>query len=942
MTPERWRQIKELYLAAIELKGEERAALLDPASPDLRQEVEAMLAQPTRSNLLDRPAWENEPESSALPPGPGVQLGQYKIETEIGAGGMGTVFRAVDTKLHRLVAIKFLSDDLADAAARRRFQREAQMASSLNHPHILTVYDVGEFDGRQYLVTEFVDGGTLKNWIQRQPRNWEDVAQLLTGVADGLATAHQAGILHRDIKPDNILVTSSGYAKLADFGLAKLEDPGSVVTRTLTEARTRQGMIVGTIAYMSPEQASGKTLDARSDMFSFGVVLHEMLAGHRPFQAATNLELLQQVIHGKPAPLSDDIPEPLRALVTRALEKNPEDRYPSMRDLVTALRAPQRSSGQGTAAPRNQQRGKWLAAAGLAAIAIAGIGALWFASRKDSSGSTSARQLQYIPLTNFTDSAVTPSLSPDGRMLAFIRGQGTFTGPGDVYVKLLPDGDPVQLTHDGGEKMGPVSFSPDGSRIAYTRGTWETWSVPVLGGEPAPLLANIEGLTWTNAAKPFHVMYSAGTGEGIHMGIFTASESRSEQRTVYMPASVDGMAHRSFLSPKGDWAIVSEMDTGKWLPCRLVPFDGSSLGHRVGPDPSQCTFAGWTPDGNWMYFSADTGGGFHTWRQRFPDGKPAQVTSGVTEEHGISFAPDGKSFVTSVGESQSALWIHDSKGERQITSEGYAYLPSFSTDTKRLYYLQRSTANRHFVSGELWTIDLQTGKKQRLLPDLMMENYSISPDGKQIVFVNADNTDRTLWIGSIDGSTPVRMLVNQECNRALFAPNGDIYFAGGGAEGMHLQKVKADGTGLQKVIPEKATFLYDISPDGKWLAMWTTERTDIKVYPADGGPPKLVCGGCASGGADDRGITPPMLSWSRDGNELYLYSEELHQVYAVPLKSGQPLPPIPPSGISWRAAPPSIAAMRTIPQRAFMSADQQVYAYLQVTAHRNIYRIPAP
>ena len=225
MTPERWRQIEELYLAAIDLREDERAALLAQASPDVRQEVEAMLAQPAGSKLLDHPAWESEPEpSAALPLGPGVQLGQYKIETAIGAGGMGTVFRAVDTKLHRPVAIKFLSDELADAAARRRFQREAQMASSLNHPHILTVYDVGEFEGRQYLVTEFVDGGTLKNWAQQQPRNWEDVAQLLTGVADGLATAHQAGILHRDIKPDNILVTASGYAKLADFGLAKLED----------------------------------------------------------------------------------------------------------------------------------------------------------------------------------------------------------------------------------------------------------------------------------------------------------------------------------------------------------------------------------------------------------------------------------------------------------------------------------------------------------------------------------------------------------------------------------------------------------------------------------------------------------------------------------------------------------------------------------------------
>lgn len=939
MTPERWRQIEELYLAAIELKGEERAALLDPASPDLRQEVEAMLAQPTRSNLLDRPAWKSEPELLAAPlPGPGVQLGQYRLENAIGAGGMGIVFRAVDTRLNRPVAIKFLSDDLADAAARRRFQREAQMASSLNHPHILSVYDVGEFDGRQYLVTEFVDGGTLKEWALRQPRNWEDVAQLLTGVADGLATAHQAGILHRDIKPDNILVTASGYAKLADFGLAKLEDgPPESATRTLTEELTRKGMIIGTIAYMSPEQASGKGLDARSDMFSFGAVLYEMLCGQRPFRAATNLELLQQVIHAKPAPMNEDIPEPLRALVTKALENSPADRYPSMRELVSDLRAVQRPSGQAAAAPR-RHHGRWIAATGLAAIAVATLGALVFSSRKG----WSPRQLEYISLTNFTDSAVTPALSPDGRMLAFIRGESTFTGPGEVYVKLLPDGDPVQLTHDGGEKMGPVSFSPDGSRIAYTRGVWEVWSVPVLGGEPARMLANAEGLTWTNAnTRPYRVMYSAMTGEGIHMGIFTATESRSEQRIIYMPASVDGMAHRSFLSPKGDFVIVTEMDTGRWLPCRLVPFNGNSPGRRVGPEPAQCTYAGWTPDGNWMYFSADTGNGFHIWRQRFPDGRPEEVTSSATEEHGISFAPDGKSFVTSVGESRSTLWVHDLKGERQVTFEGYAYLPSFSADTSRLYYLQRSSANRRFVSGELWTIDLQTGKKQRLLPDLMMENYSVSPDGKQVVFVNAASTRRALWIGSTDGSSPARRLVDQDCTRALFAPNGEIYFVGGKAEATYLQKIKSDGTGLQKVVPEKALFLYDISPDGRWLAAWF--GYDIKVYPSGGGVPILLCADCASAGAEDRGVTPPIVSWSGDGKELYLYAEVSHQTYALPLKPGHPLPPIPPAGLLWRLAPPPIRGSRLIPrQRPFFSANPEVYAYPQVSAHRNIYRIPVP
>lgn len=206
-----------------------------------------MLAPPAGSNLLDHPAWEVE--SGPSPPlllSPGAQLGQYKIETEIGLGGMGVVFRAVDSKLQRPVAIKFLSDDLADAAARRRFQREAQMASSLNHPHILTVYDVGEFEGRQYLVTEFVDGGTLKNWAEREPRNWEDVTQLLTGVADALAAAHDAGILHRDVKPDNILVTASGYAKLADFGLAKLGDRAPLpATQKSTEEQTEKGIILG-------------------------------------------------------------------------------------------------------------------------------------------------------------------------------------------------------------------------------------------------------------------------------------------------------------------------------------------------------------------------------------------------------------------------------------------------------------------------------------------------------------------------------------------------------------------------------------------------------------------------------------------------------------------------------------------------------------------------
>jgi eukaryotic-like serine/threonine-protein kinase len=944
MTPEQRRQIEELYLAAIDLRDDERAVLLARASPDVRHKVQAMLAQPPGSKLLDPPGWALESVPLASPPlAPGAELGQYRIESAIGAGGMGVVFRAYDTKLHRPVAIKFLSDDLADAAARRRFQREAQMASSLNHPHILTVYDTGEFGGRQYLATEFVDGGTLKTWAQLQPRSWEDVAELLTGVADGLATAHRAGILHRDIKPDNILVTASGYAKLADFGLAKLADAfqSGDITRTLTETETRQGMIVGTIAYMSPEQAAGKTLDGRSDMFSFGVVLYEMLAGHRPFTAATNLELLQKVIHATAPPLSEHIPEPLRVLVTRAIEKNPADRYSSMRELVAALREAQRPSRQAPAATARRSR-KWLAAAGFAAIVIAAAaGALAFWSRHVSS----TAHLEYTPLTNFTDSAVSPTLSPDGRMLAFIRGASTFQGPGDVYVKLLPDGEPVRLTQDGTDKVGPVNFSSDGSRIAYTvlQNGGPTWSVPVLGGEPAPMLANANGLSWVDTgAQPSHVMYSAYTGEGIHMGIFTATESRSEQRTVYLPADVSGMAHRSFRSPDGRSVLVVEMNASGWLPCRIVPFDGSSSGRRVGPAPAQCTDAAWSPDGKWMYFAANTGSGYHIWRQRFPNGTPEQVTSGATEEQGISFAPDSKSFVTSVGESQSTLWVHDPERERQITFEGYSYLPSFSADLKRLYYLQRSKANSRFVSGELWETDLENGKRRRLLPDFLMEHYDVSPDGKQVIFITAEASGRApLWIGAVDGSSPPRRLSDQDCIRALFAPDGDIFFVGGQAGDMFLQRIKADGTGLHRIIPDRAVFLYALSPDGKWVAAWV--GANVNVYSSAQGAPIRVCTGCASAGAENRGVTPPLISWSRDGKALYLFSERTFHTYSIPLQHEQILPPLPAAGLDLSSVEESLSdARRMAHDRAFMSSSPSVYAYPIVTTHRNIYRIPVP
>ena len=246
---------------------------------------------------------------------------------------------ARSTRLNRPVAIKLLSSELVDASSRRRFQQGSEDgvgAQSSPHPDRARG---GELDGRQYLVTEFVDGGTLKDWAWREPRSLRQIVELLVGVADGLAAAHAAGILHRDIKPENILVTTSGYAKLADFGLAKLEDRAAPaeVTQTVTPGQTRPGMVIGTIAYMSPEQASGKPLDPRSDIFSFGVVLYELVAGHRPFTGATDLELLTPSFMACRSRLRS-IPIALRMVVDKALEKDPSERYQTMRDLVVDLR----------------------------------------------------------------------------------------------------------------------------------------------------------------------------------------------------------------------------------------------------------------------------------------------------------------------------------------------------------------------------------------------------------------------------------------------------------------------------------------------------------------------------------------------------------------------------------------------------------------------------
>jgi Tol biopolymer transport system component len=344
-----------------------------------------------------------------------------------------------------------------------------------------------------------------------------------------------------------------------------------------------------------------------------------------------------------------------------------------------------------------------------------------------------------------------------------------------------------------------------------------------------------------------------------------------------------------------------------------------------------------------MYFSANTGNGYHIWRQRFPDGVPEQVTPGATEEEGISFAPDGRSFVTSIGTRLATLWVNDARGERQITSEGYASLPRFSPDGKRLYYLLRSRASRRFVSGELWAANLETDKHERLLPDFLVEDYDISNDGARIAFVAIDESgNRPVWLSAADGRTPPRRLSDINAGRSFFGKPGEVILWGGPQNSARfLYRVGEDGSDVRKLLETPVEYVYDVSPDGSMIAGWS--MGPVRIIPADGGSPIDVSGVCAAAGGENRGVTPPCVSWSPDGKFIYFNLRTERQVCAVPLPPGRNLPALPKGGIRSLKEAAALPGARVISEeRTFFGPNPSIYAFARIRANRNIYRISVP
>ncbi len=545
----------------------------------------------------------------------GQTISRYRIVEKLGGGGMGVVYKAEDLTLRRFVALKFLPDDVVqDPQALLRFQREAQAASALNHPNICTIHEIGQENGRPFIVMEFLDGMTLRHRISARPVEEEALLTIAIEIADALDAAHTAGVIHRDIKPSNLFVTRRGDAKILDFGLAKTTPAFSRISEGVTDAAgrttiqedhlTSPGTMVGTVAYMSPEQVRGKELDARTDLFSFGAVLYEMATGTLPFRGESSAVICEAILNRAPVPavrLNPDLPVELERVIGKALEKDRSLRYQHASDLRTDLQRLKRDSARShwdasSSAQHEREREEdappvmpalaakskvrknsyYVATAAIVLAIVAGA----FFLRRSSPGILQTNS-QWEQLTFFTDSVVYPALSSDGRMLAFIRGDDSFFGAGQVYVKLLPGGEPVQLTHDSKLKLGP-SFSPDNSQIAYgVVAPWDTWEVPVLGGEPHLLLPNSSSLTWIDEGK--RLLFSEIT-EGMHMVLVTTDGSRGDSRDVYVPPGERSMVHHSYLSPDGRYVLIVQMDSrGEILPCRVVPFQGKGDVKVVGP-----------------------------------------------------------------------------------------------------------------------------------------------------------------------------------------------------------------------------------------------------------------------------------------------------------------------------------------------------------------------
>ena len=870
---EHWQRVKNLFHAVVELPTAQREVFLSDAcgeDNDLRREVESLLASHERSGrFIDSPAYEGAAElivNDTAQLNAGQHLGSYEIVSFISRGGMGEVYLAQDRRLSRKVALKILPASFTRERDRlRRFEQEARAASALNHPNIITIYEILKVNSTHAIATEFVEGETLRQQLSHASLTLTESLHVAIQIADALAAAHTAGIIHRDIKPENIMLRPDGYVKVLDFGLAKLTEPATSVTpeEALTkQVRTGSGMVIGTAGYMSPEQARGKAVDARSDIFSLGAVIYEMVARRMPFEGETPSDLLAAILKTDPPPLSDFIPEApaeLMRIVNKALRKDREERYQVVKDLLLDLkslaqdlefrqRLKQRSTPDEVAAIKGSTRepiGKptanaatqtdemadaaptaiskpalssavatrrWPILALIALIALGGFSGLYLfiKNRSRENAAASAPSVANIArVTVWSGLDTQPTLSPDGNSVAYTSNHN---GSFEIYIKqLTPGGREIQLTTDGQQNFQPA-WSPDGQSIAYySKKGGGIWVVPTLGGAPRQLTEFGSAPKWSTDGTT--IAFQSDSNPDLGSGSVGSS-------TIWI-VPVQGGAPKQ------------------------VTQVGNPPGGHVGPT--------WSPDNRRIAFVALNFNGQQIWSVGLTGDDPKQLTHLDSKAGYPVYSPDGRRLYFDSGPTVLVLPLSLKSGEPagdpiKLTDVGASFIYSLtlSADGKKMAYsVQTLTSNIWSVpvspdaneSGPPLSITNQTGTRNN--------QPAFSPDGRKIAymeFLRGGGAD--IWVADADGKNAAQITNNTRNLIPNWFPDGDqLAFISRRTGHWTVWTTSLQSRRDRLLFDNGSDIDYArLSPDGKQIAFNLTEGgiTNAWTVPVSGGPPKQL------------------------------------------------------------------------------------------------------